>query len=341
MQRSWSGGPVMRFDADKSRAKREHSEHTLYARDDLAHAASVSEPHEPMRTAGAERPSKDWPLTRKHLRPGDVLCARGLPEHAISTWICRLDRGSYSHACLWDGERVIEASGDEGQIRTSGLERLIAEHEYTHVYRYFRDGLSLGDRGLDAEPVTKRANAYIGAKYAYGALGLIGVLVALGRSSGIPAMQEFFSSVGDRLTQALAETDAELRPMTCSQLVCLAFWEADPAGRRYSLDILYEPSNAARSVEASEGDAEPAPAELPPGWAELVRLEQRCRRRFLPETLGSLLDGPAHAHTGERALGFVAERGPGGGPRRPAVCTTPRDLERSPSLRCMGTLVCP
>src|SRR5688572_28130634 len=177
---------------------------------------------------------KDWLLTRQNLRPGDVLCARGLPEHTISTWICRLDRGSYSHTCLWDGERVIEASGDEGEVRTSGLDRLIAEHEYTHVYRYFRDGLSLGDRGLSAEPVMKRAHAYIGAKYAYGALGLIGVLLALGRTLGIPAVQEFLSTVGDRLTQVLDETHAELRPMTCSQLVCLAFWEADAAERRYS-----------------------------------------------------------------------------------------------------------
>ncbi len=282
---------------------------------------------------------KDCLLTRQDLRPGDVLCARGLPEHTISTWICRFDRGSYSHATLWDGERVIEASGDAGAIRASRLEQLVAEHQYTRVYRYFRNGRCLGDSGLSAEPVTKRAHAYLGADYPYGALGLIAVLLALGRASGIPEVREFLSTVGDKLARALTQTRADLRPMTCSQLVCLAFWEADPVGRSYSLDILYRPSTVARSLEINPGDPEPESSELAPGWAELAGLEQRCRRRFLPELLGSPLDGPVSAHTGERALGFTTQQVQGGGPRLPALCTTPRDLELSPSLRCMGTLV--
>ncbi len=277
-------------------------------------------------------------LEPRELRLGDILMCRGSARlgSTISEWICALDGGRYSHAALWDGEAVLEASGSGGKVRAADLGELIAEHEYTHVHR-FRTGATGGEPPLDLAPVIEVARARIGAGYPYAELCLLGVLIGLGRTTGLPCLQELLRTRGATLAQALRELKQHVRselPMTCSQLIGMAFWEADPSpARRYALEVPYRAFpvwRSAHALELSSSDREqlralrelardvliPEPARTRPGWSrELARGARTVR-----------------------SLGIETELVRAGDGKLPNICVTPRDLECSPSLTCVGEL---
>jgi hypothetical protein len=253
----------------------------------------------------------------------------------VSDWICVLDGGSYSHAAIWDGERVLEASGALGKVQASALETLIDEHEYTHVYRFFRDGIALGEEGWSSDPVVAVARSYLGSGYPYGELCLLGVLTGLGRVTGLPRAEEFFRTLGPELlraAEAWEKSGPGERPMTCAHFVSRAFWEADVTpSRRYALEVPYTPSGLWRSAGARcPGAGPPQPS-----------LSDRCRRalgRCIRRELRPWRRDLARGHRGERALGAISVRVLAGGEALPVSCVTPKDLERSPSLHKLGTL---
>jgi len=276
-------------------------------------------------------------LTSHELRPGDIFLCRGSRRlgSPISDWICRLDGGPYSHAAIWDGGEVLEASAEGGRVRSSDLAKLLREHEYTHVYRPVRAEMSLGDPGWEAQPVIAEARSHLGSMYPYGELCLLGVLVGLGRTTGLPSAEQFLRAVGDELTRAVREWRGAAcvrPPVTCSSYVSSVFWEADPTpARRYALDIPFEPSGAWRDCEAEPGSR--ADRE------RLLELERACREVFLPAELSAphwLECELSHGRSGERAIGVRARLARAGDRELPAGGVTPRDLQRSPSLRQLG-----
>jgi len=290
----------------------------------------MSHPHEVRDSMAAAAEIRA--LKRQDLRTGDILLARGSARlgSLMSDLICELDGGSYSHVALWEGDSVLEASGDGGKVRSSHLEQLITEHEYTHVYRF--SDTECAPSALDC--VANVARGYVGSSYPYPELCLIGVMIALGRATGLPQAQAVLRRVGGELSRFLqpgAQALAQAR-MTCAQYVCQAFWEADPSpARSLALRVLYPPGAWMRSA--------PAASETPSGeWLELVRA---CERAFLaagdPRRAPWSRD-PARGHRGSRAIGVGSLVVRAGDRALPLHCVTPRDLEHSPSLTLLGAL---
>ena len=288
------------------------------------------------RDAHAEVGVPSWPADQ--LRPGDVLFARGSAALAspISDWICLLDGGRYSHVALWDGSQVLEASGHEGRVRPSSLDELLDEHEYTHVYR--RRGLDAGSAGLSE--VIEVARAQCGAGYPHVQLRLLGMMIGMGRVVGHPALEGFLRVWGDAVARVMSELGrgGQTRvPLTCSQFVALAFFEADRTeDRRYALAVRY-PARGPWRDATPRSDPE-LPHEL---QAQVRQIEAECRALFpIPATSSrrSLERDPAKGRRGERAIGIPSQLVIAGAPRLPLSCVTPRDLEDSPSLEFLGEL---
>ena len=271
----------------------------------------------------------------RELRAGDLLFARD--SSSISIWIRRLDGGRYSHVGLWDGTSVLEASGDGGRVRTRDVETFVSEHEETAVRRLARDGSTLGDPGWSADPVIEIARSYLGATYPYAELCLIGVLVALGRATGHPSVQEFVRTLAPELARFLCSEPAGSRAgpaMTCSQFASLCFWEADPSvNRRYALVVEYPSSRPWRAAAESDLSLEERRA--------FLALLRACRARFpgRPQALRPRYRDLARGLRGERALGVKSMPLRAGDTSLPAGCVTPRDLEESSSLIHVGEVV--
>jgi hypothetical protein len=174
------------------------------------------------------------------------------------------------------------------------------------------------------------ARSYVGSGYPYGELCMVGVLIALGRASGLPQAERVLRSVGGELAGLLARRreDSGQTPMTCSQFVSMAFWKADPSpARSLALRVRYEARALARAAEP-----------LPEDWQKLVR---DCESIFLAEgdpRRRAWSRDPARGHRGTRALGVAAQEVRAGDRALPLSCVTPRDLEHSPSLALVGAL---
>ena len=67
-----------------------------------------------MARAPAPPPSPTTQPSPPTLCPGDVLLSCG--REALSQLICKVDGGMYSHAALWDGHKVVEATA-RGVVR--------------------------------------------------------------------------------------------------------------------------------------------------------------------------------------------------------------------------------
>ena len=269
------------------------------------------------------------PLSSRELREGDVLLSYGLGgTGSTSYWARVCDGGLYSHAAYWDGREVIEAVS--GGVRATGLDLHLDEHEYVDAYRFIGrpprgEGASVE---WDPAAVTTRVRAYIGAGYATTRLATIGLMVGLGRLTGVPAFMEFLASWGEAFRQEVDAWDAAgraQRPMVCSELVASAFYEATP-DHRLALEILLAPGQIA------EGVPDPDVAD-----ADIEELVKRCRQSLLapdPDEKDASDDGVVAevemlgAQPRERTAG------------RDILLTrvTPADLQRSPSLEALGRL---
>ncbi len=149
------------------------------------------------------------------LQPGDVLLSLGIGK--TSTAIRMLAGGDYSHAALWSGERVIEATTPRVQEHT--LEESLKNHprEYVDVFRY--EAIPPGKAAV----VVSTARESVDTAYSYGDLFLCASLMAVAsrmpRRGQIPFLKdacEFFHFMKlDR--PPLGEH------MTCTKLVVVAY----------------------------------------------------------------------------------------------------------------------
>lgn len=267
-------------------------------------------------------------LTRSQLELGDILLSRG--DSKISDQVVVADRGSYSHSALWSGRGIIEATlkgGVEEHDRPSG-ER--------DVYRY----RSL--RQLDAERVVQNARDQVGAAYAVSEIHLLAVVCqkwwpfARPRRSAADALLDVFGEGAGKLRGWLQTVYAKKAPRICSELVALAYFEANCPIRVRPLDerparplpvVAAGPASAAAPL-ADPKALTPNAASL--GSDELEALHEQMRRALQNAsagTAGTALEG--------LLVGGVALDA---NTNEPIGVVTPGDLQFSPSLEFRGTL---
>jgi len=274
-------------------------------------------------------------ISLEELEPGDVLLSRGVGS--LSDLICSVDGGSYSHAGVWDGQCVVEAT--LGGIAANPIGHALESQQYVDVYRFCRDGSRLGAHEWPAAPVIGQARSFVGMKYAYADLLLAAVVVALGRRTSLPVMKRALRQLGALAGQQMARKifcaegrgDAKI----CTQVVVSAFYDAAAEPRhRYGLDVRVKGGRESEAGRELVADAEEARIEVE--YAELSR-----------QWRGMLCSERPSIRCGLEMLESSAQEGLGlsedqvvraGGRRLPASCVTPRDLETSPSLELLGRI---
>jgi hypothetical protein len=263
-------------------------------------------------------------LGEAELKPGDVLLMQGTA--LISKLICTFDQGRYSHAALYDGKNVVEMVSPGTTVRS--LSESIADARFVDVYRYVSDdGRLLGSPGLDPAPLLKRIEWYEGQRerYGYEQIFLLAVLSATrsgaqGKLS--PAMARILRHILDTAADKMAELiHAGKKPMICSELVYRCFTEAEPP---YAIHV--RGADAPRVAAAGLPGAETAGGE-----------EQAFHR----EAASFLLNYAIAKGHNIATRGFPAAAVPADVVAASAVAdfVTPHDLETSPNLQLVGSLV--
>jgi hypothetical protein len=262
------------------------------------------------------------------LRPGDVLLSMGRGD--VSTAIQLLDGGEASHAAIWSGEAVIEAT--DPVVVEHSFDASLAMHPRVSVdvYRHARSA-EFGNRAVVA------ARKYVGRRYSFGDLVLGGMLVAT--SSWLPSSRgqiEFLFKAA-RMMEFLELDQIEAEGLvTCVELVARAYAAAEAplvlrisGARQFHARALFA---GAREV-ASRMQFKAPPGSLEAEW-EVVREQFREKYRGLvgEEVMASTSKsfGSTTASAGRRTV--VA------GIDWPANLVTPRDLETSPTLTRLGRL---
>jgi hypothetical protein len=259
-------------------------------------------------------------LAQSSLQCADVLLSRG--TNNIADCIVAADGGSYSHAALWTGETVVEATLDG--IREG------APPAGRDVYRY------RGEDGAPLDPViaaqiAAHARRGVGGVYATHELLLLGTIVALGlspRRSLVHVALDALGTRGHRLEAWLRDLDSSRKPLICTELVSAAFYDA-PSDRAYALRIV--PNGArplppavtrSRSLRAGHEEA------LPPDQAQAIDDVRASCRALLD--LSNARDSPTERKVLWGSLALEA------GNDRRLGAVTPGDLQFSPSLRFCG-----
>jgi len=123
--------------------------------------------------------------------------------------------------------------------------------------------------------------------------------------------------------------------MTCTEVVSTTFWDALP-NRSYAIDIVVDGSRDFEAIgDVAAGPSGPRAKPLSDYERDkrnLLALLLKASPSLQPDGLKAWADAQADAlKRGSR----VAK---GGGPDVPFACVTPRDLQRSPDLKCVGRL---
>lgn len=269
--------------------------------------------------------SRDYPrpvgpkLPPRSLRPADVLLSRG--ASGISDCIVAADGASYSHAALWTGESVVEAT-------LSGIGEG-ASAEGRDVYRFYDQAGAALDQAT-ATRIVAHARRGIGGPYATSELLLLGTMFALGLSLRRSLVHLALDALGERgqyLEAWLQNLGPSSKPLVCTELVSAAFYEAAP-DRAYALrvvppDARPRPPSETRARRFSLEDETPPPE--PTRAMETLRIA--CRGMLDVELAGDA--------TTERKLLWGSVALEAGSARRVGV-VTPGDLQFSPSLRFCG-----
>jgi len=210
------------------------------------------------------------PVSLDDLWPGDVLLSRG--RNKLAELICAVDGGSYSHAGVWDGQCVVEAT--LGGIFGNPITHALESQHYVDVYRFERDGQLLGAAAWPAAPVIAQARSFLGESYAYADLLMAVVVVSLGRRTSVPAMKLALGRLGAAAGQQVAAKvfghEVARGAKVCTQVVAAAFHDAAASPlHRYALDILVRGSGGAEAQELLDPEARAVQAEyfdLVPEW---------------------------------------------------------------------------
>jgi len=260
-------------------------------------------------------------LALSELKPADILLAAG--EGTISRLIMHCDGGSYSHAALWSGKGVIEATSNG-----------VCETQLYQPFDVFRV------QALDAktaDQVVEAARASIGRRYAYTEILLLGLLFAIGLRPSRPVFAGAVARLGTkaeflkRWLDKLQGSKAE--PRVCSELVAASYAAANARLVILTRDArppLAQAAGSFPSLEAATGSV--SRSSEPPPSEELRELSRACSELFGVraatavatgyEGVRTLLGGDIGVDSQGRAIGLV----------------TPGDLQFSTSLRFVGRI---
>ncbi|HVH09469.1 MAG TPA: hypothetical protein VM736_06705 [Gemmatimonadales bacterium] len=268
-----------------------------------------------------------------------MLLSYGSDSDWIDRVIVKLDDGIYSHAAVWDGECVVEAT-TRGVLRTTLEDE--ETQQYLDAYRWQPsppNGHVLGDTDYPSEPVTHEADtiAASGAKYSYHKLMLAALVIGVSKVPPDPITRTFVRKVLNQFAKwVLALEKDGKRGMTCTEVVSTTFWDASPQ-RRYAINIRVDGSRDSEAIRAVAGGPRGQLARRAVSGYE--RDKRKCLALFLKGA--SSLSRDTLRRWGE-AQADALKLGPrvtqGGGPDVPLACVTPRDLQRSPDLKCIGRL---
>ncbi len=291
-------------------------------------------------------PFPRWTITQQQLQPGDVLLSCG--AEALSQLICKVDGGWYSHAAVWDGNKVVEATDN-------GVERRVLADDmkqqwYIDAYRWHRlppGGEVLGHPTYPwAPPVKNEVDDIVTQRpnFAYDELVMSALVIWI---SKLP--QKRWLRIAVRLLLGKVEawlhdrvfTQPGKHSMVCTEVATTSFWKAKTSPD-YAIYVLVDGTRDSKSITAV------VPPPLAPGGPGAVpprpdspdeRIKWRYGQLYLKSSAGmdpQQLADFARAHA-------QARRGPAlrlqaGGPSLPPGCVTPRDLQRSPSLDFVGRI---
>jgi len=307
--------------------------------------------------SGAPRPSPFKWITDKDLRPDDVLLSCG--QDPISMVIRKLAGGSYSHAAVWNGTEVVEAT-DKGVVGRS-LTHDVKKQWYNDAYRWQpqpANGHVFGDATYPYQPVTTQVDALAGAgiKFAYDELLLAAVVIAASKAPRNPLLKIAARLVAAEVAAWIHKniTSGGKRSMMCTEVVSTSFWKAIP-NPQYAIKIWIGSARSnllarARAAAAYKGTAQLAAQRAVAATTRqrvIVRqvpsdyedLQQECAafvwkaaqgRSWRPSVV--LVPPPPRPGASGRILVSV------GTPGVPLAFVTPRDFEKSPSLEFVGRL---
>ena len=258
-------------------------------------------------------------LEASELKPADILLSAG--EGVVSRVIMRCDGGSYSHAALWSGTGVIEATSNG-----------VCETELYQTFDVYR--VTALDSGVGAK-IVEAARASVGRRYAYTEMLLLGLLFSVGLRPSRPLFTEAVARLGSKaefLKRWLAKLQgSKAEPRVCSELVAASYADANAPLiilERGERPQLAQSRDQAWSLEAAAGSAsqleEPAPSD------ELRELSRACRDIFGVASESA----DATGYEGVRTLlgGNLGRNSQG----QPISLVTPGDLQFSKSLVFVG-----
>jgi hypothetical protein len=283
------------------------------------------------------------------LRPGDVLLSCGFD--AISRLISKMDGGAYSHTAVWDGENVVEAI-------TQGVGKFPLHEEtdaqwYVDVYRWHTDTQPphmMGEPEYPPDPVTKRAGeiAATKAKYAYDKLLMGAFLIWVSKQPDDVWLRKLIRLYGDDIERWINDhiLNQDSRGITCTEVVCNSFWEAAPPPRLphdYKISIRIDGSRNFRGLSYLRAKLADNSASAPQSASEYDAIAMKFGLLYLRamrfedaqfSNLENLQSRHADVAGTARGLGPTAVVGDG----VPPFFVSPRELQQSPNLVCIGRL---
>ena len=291
-------------------------------------------------------------ISPSSLEAGDVLLSLGVGK--LSDAIRQLDGGQYSHAAIWTGSQVLEATLPE--VMTNPLERSLENHPRVYVDAYRHADIA----GKSAE-VVRQAEQLLGRPYAKGDLLLLTALVATaaiipgarrqhgwlmvangldallsGGGSGAPADDHPICTELVVRSYAAAKVPIHVRQLTPGRFDSQAILTAVLELVRESTPRWRLPFGGTRIAKGFSSRAAPGVAA---GEAEdWAAAQARLRRRY-EDLTGQRLAAPSPAGVGRTLKKDLSPLFEAGESLRRFV--TPRYLETSPDLTYLGRVYGP
>jgi len=260
------------------------------------------------------------------LVPADILLSRG--NELVSDLIAEADRSSYSHAALWSGTQIIEATLDGGvSERPASGSR--------DVYRFVNSagGAATGLTAAERAAVVEAARGQTNNRYDTAEIALLATVYNKWwgtrrprRSLAASVLEVLGGPTAERVRAWLQAAYGRSAPRICSELVALAYYQAGRGLQVYALAKRPSVSSPANDETLDSVIARQA-AELNVALYGMLYANEAATRG-VASTLGVPSAEAKGLLFGD--LAYDSET------KAPIAVVTPGDLQFSPSLRFVG-----
>jgi len=305
--------------------------------------------HRPVRVSSIRELGQP-PLLTEPLQPGDVLLALGKSD--LSEGIRVATDGRYSHAALWTGESVIEAS-------LPGVQEL-SPHEFAGKQRYI-DAYRYRASASQRLQVVEKARAYCSV-YEYSKMDLVlmsslqtltlwlnDAWVAYNVSYWSGTVRQLFSSRRARQLYNELQTRfsrAKRGSLTCVELAIRAYLDSglritiriDPSGQ-FDFESLTKAVRSLYALNQAAGLEEPRVTQLLAMDSDYLALQDELEWFHELETrLRSTEDPRLKEEDYQLTVAEIQAMRMVAGEQFSAALVTPKQLENSPEFCCLGRL---